>query len=189
MPLPALDLATPRLRIRALAQADLPHLLAVNGEPQVTQFLPYATWVSLTDAQAWYERMQGMMATGTVQQLVLQHRASATVVGTVLLFKWDETSARVELGYVLGLPHWRQGLMREALTAVISTCFAHAGVRRIEAEVNPANAASNALLQGLGFTCEGLARQRWVAKGRAYDTHLYGLLSHEWPATPQAVSP
>jgi [ribosomal protein S5]-alanine N-acetyltransferase len=53
-------------------------------------------------------------------------------------------------------------------------------VRRIEAEVNPANTASNALLLGLGFTHEGTARQRWVAKGRAYNTNLYGLLADEW---------
>jgi [ribosomal protein S5]-alanine N-acetyltransferase len=178
--LPTLDLETPRLRIRAVAQADLPDLLAVNGDPQVTEFLPYATWACMDDALAWFARMQAQEATGAARQLVVQHKANGMVVGTVLLFKWDEPSARLELGYVLGRAHWRQGLMREALRAVISSGLQYGGVRRIEAEVNPANTASNALLLGLGFTHEGTARQRWVAKGRAYDTNLYGLLADEW---------
>ena len=47
----------------------------------------------------------------------------------------------------------------------------------IEAEVNPANLASCALLRRVGFTLEGTLRQRWVAKGQAYDTHLFGWLA------------
>ncbi len=182
--LPTLDLETPRLRIRAVAQADLADLMAVNGDPLVTQFLPYATWSGPGDAQAWYERMQTLTAPGTARQLVVQLQVNSSVIGTVLLFKWDEASARVEIGYVLGRAHWGQGLMREALQATIGSCFQHAGVRRIEAEVNPDNTASNRLLQTLGFTQEGRARQRWVAKGRAYDTHLYGLLRDEWRSAP-----
>ena len=58
--------------------------------------------------------------------------------------------------------------------------FGALGVRRIEAEVQPDNLASNALLRALGFVYEGTLRQRWVAKGRAYDTHIYGCLAPEW---------
>ena len=70
--------------------------------------------------------------------------------------------------------------MNEALCAVINHCFGAAGIRRIEAEVNPDNLASCRLLAKLGFVLEGRARQRWVAKGQTYDTNLYGLLATEW---------
>ena len=46
--------------------------------------------------------------------------------------------------------------------------------------MNPDNGPSNALLLGLGFIREGLLRQRWVAKGAAYDTHIYGCLADDW---------
>ena len=56
------------------------------------------------------------------------------------------------------------------------------GLRRLEAEVNPANSASVKVLRALGFTQEGCLRKRWVAKGNApYDTHFFGLLAEEWP--------
>ncbi len=187
MPLPNFaPLTSSRLVIRLLREADVPDLLEINGDPEVTQFLPYATWQSLADGQAWFARMNSMAQAGTAQQLVLELADAQKVVGTLLYFHHDDKSARGELGYVLGRSHWRQGLMAEALRAFCCHAFGVAGVRRLEAEVNPANHASNALLQRLGFSHEGTLRQRWVNKGAAYDTHLYGLLADEWLARDTA---
>ncbi len=176
-PVHAID--TPRLAIRPVDAADLPPLLQVNGDPEVTRYLPYATWRSIDDAAAWLARMEVLAATGTAQQLVLVSVDTSVVVGTLLLFRHDATSRRLELGYVLGRSHWRQGLMREALSATCTHLFGPLGMRRIEAEVNPDNVASCQLLSSLGFTLEGRLRQRWVAKGSACDTAIYGLLSDD----------
>ena len=178
-----------RVALRPVAATDLPALLAINGDPQVTQFLPYATWLSLDDGAAWLARMEALGATGTGQQLVVVRRADAAVIGTLLLFKHDAGSQRLELGYVLARAHWGQGLMREALQAVCGQLFGALGVRRIEAEVNPANVASCRLLTRVGFTLEGTLRQRWVGKGVAYDTHVFGCLSQEWPQGTIAGTP
>lgn len=187
MPFPTItDIRSERLQIRPVAPADLPDLLEINGDDEVTRFLPYATWRGPDDGASWLARMDALAATGTGQQLVAARQADGKVIGTVLLFKFDEGSARTELGYVLGRRFWRQGLMREALHAVCGHAFGALGIRRIEAEVNPVNEASNALLQALGFTLEGTLRQRWVAKGAAYDTHVYGCLADEWNAARRA---
>ena len=179
---PIESVSSPRLTLRAVAEGDLPDLLEINGDPEVTKFLPYATWQSLEDGAAWLKRMEALGATGTGQQLVAARTGDDKVIGTVLLFKFDEGSARVELGYVLGRQYWKQGLMREALEAVCGHAFSAMGIRRMEAEVNPMNHGSNGLLQRVGFTLEGTMRQRWVAKGVAYDTNFYGYLAEDWEA-------
>jgi RimJ/RimL family protein N-acetyltransferase len=66
------------------------------------------------------------------------------------------------------------------LTALLSHAFAGMGLRRIEAEVDPRNRASAALLGQLGFTREGLLRQRWVRKGEPHDVEIHGLLRDDW---------
>ena len=114
--------------------------------------------------------------------MVLGHRHDGKVIGTLLLFRFEEGSARVELGYVLGRVYWGQGLMTEAVEAICAHVFSALGMRRIEAEVNPVNTASDALLRKVGFTLEGTLRKRWVAKGEAYDTNVYGYLAEEWQA-------
>jgi ribosomal-protein-alanine N-acetyltransferase len=180
MPFPTVTrIEAPRLFLRPVAAPDLPDLQVVNGDPEVTRFLPYETWRAPADAEAWLARMEAMVAAGTGQVFVLVRRSDERVVGTLLLFKYDEGSARVELGYVLGRAAWRQGLMREAVAAACATAFDELGMRRIEAEVHPENVASCALLLQAGFTLEGTLRQRWRAKGETYDTHMYGLLAED----------
>ena len=179
---PIASVPSQRLTLRPVAEPDLPDLLEINGDPEVTRFLPYATWQSLDDGAAWLRRMETLGSTGTGQQLVAVRNDDAKVVGTVLLFKFDESSARVELGYVLGKQYWKQGLMREALEAVCAHAFSAMAIRRMEAEVNPMNHGSNGLLQRVGFSLEGTMRQRWVAKGVAYDTNFYGYLAEDWHA-------
>jgi [ribosomal protein S5]-alanine N-acetyltransferase len=181
MPLPAIELVvSPRTTLREVQASDLTDLMEVNGDPEVTQFLPYATWQSLEDASAWLERMRTLVATGTARQLVIVCNANQKVIGTALLFKFEEASNRLELGYVLGRAYWKQGYAAEALRALLAHVFAVMQVRRVEAEVNPNNIASNALLRSLGFSHEGYLRERWVAKGATYGVNIYGLLASEW---------
>jgi [ribosomal protein S5]-alanine N-acetyltransferase len=171
---------TARFRVRLVARDDLPALLVVNGDEAVTQFLPYETWRSMIDAEAWLQRVEKSQATGTALQFVIAEKTTDQAIGTALIFRHDEGSARAELGYVLGRAHWGSGAMFEALHALINHAFAAMALRRLEAEVNPENAASIALLERLGFQREGLARERWVNKGVAIDVVTYGLLRREW---------
>lgn len=181
MPLTAPNpIESARLQLRLATEADLPALLEVNGDAEVTKFLPYTSWNSIADAEAWYKRMSDIQATGTALQFVVVEKQTQRAIGTCLVFRFEETSARAELGYVLGRSHWGSGYMREALAALIDCAFDGMSLRRLEAEVDPGNLASCRLLLRLGFTKEGLLRQRWVAKGETKDVEVYGLLRHEW---------
>jgi [ribosomal protein S5]-alanine N-acetyltransferase len=181
---PLLHVESARLCIRPIVPADLGDLMAVNGDPEVVRQLPYAVWAGPEDAQAWLARMQAMEAADQARQLVVAERDGGAVIGTLLLFRFDGPSQRAEVGYALGRRHWGQGLMREALAALCAQLFDAGAVRRFEAEVNPQNEASRALLLSLGFVHEGRRRQRWVAKGAVYDVDCYGLLRGELRAAP-----
>ncbi|HEY2927203.1 GNAT family N-acetyltransferase [Piscinibacter sp.] len=174
-----------RLIVRVVEERDLPALLEIHAVDDVTRFLPYATWQTLADAQAWYERAMRHHADGSALQFVVEATGSGVVVGTCLLFRFDSASARAEIGYVLGQRHWGCGYMREALASLLAFAFNELSLRRIEAEVDPRNAASDRLLRRLGFTHEGLLRQRWVMKGEVKDANVYGLLRHEWSSAPR----
>lgn len=183
MPLGEIELRSARLTVRHVTAADLAGLMAVNGDPEVTHHLPYATWKRLEDSEAWYQRMAKLTRETGARQLVLVRTADGAVVGTVLVFKFDEASRRAEVGYVLGRRHWRQGYTSEALRVLLDHLFRDQQLRRVEAEVNPENLGSVALLQALGFTLEGHLRERYEAKGRVYGVNVYGLLASEWRGT------
>ena len=182
-----LQMTTQRLTIRPVTADDLGDLFDINGDDEVTAFLPYATWQTPADGIAWLVRMEKLVTAETANQLVMVRTADQKILGTVLLFNFNQASARIELGYVVGQPYWRQGYATEALAEVCNYVFAKLGIRRIEAEVNTNNLASNSVLLRLGFVREGCLRQRWVAKGVAYDTHIYACLADEWPQKPAAA--
>ena len=130
--------------------------------------------------------MEAIQATGTALQLVVVERSSDRAIGTCLVFRYDEGSSRAELGYVLGRAHWSRGYMREALGALLAGAFGPMNLRRIEAEVDPRNGASQRLLLHLGFQKEGRLRERWVAKGETKDVDAFGLLRREWTSADRS---
>lgn len=182
-PTPSLDrieaLATARLRLRPVDEADLPALLAVYGDAQVVRHLPHGAWQSAADASAWLGRMRALAAAGSGRVFAVAARDGGAALGTVLLFRHDAASARAELAYALQRTHWGRGLMHEALTAFCGAAFAQAGLQRLEAEALPENRASNRLLAALGFRLEGRLRQRWRVAGEGRDVHHWGLLAGE----------
>src|SRR5438270_12254151 len=88
----AAPLHSERVLIRPLLDTDLDALFPINGDDEVTRFLPYKTWHTMDDARAWLTRTRTLETAGNAVQLVLL-RADATrstVIGTCLLFNAHE---------------------------------------------------------------------------------------------------
>jgi RimJ/RimL family protein N-acetyltransferase len=180
MPLPfPSQIETSRLVLRAVAESDLPAMLAINGDAEVVRYLGHAPWESVDKAEAWFKRVSAQVAAGTALELVLVCKATSHVIGRCGLFDYEKPDDHAMLGYILHRAHWRQGYMQEALRAFIAHGFDTIGLRRIEARAEGDNLASTGLLKSLGFTQEGVLRQRWITEGKPMDAHVFGLLKHE----------
>ena len=84
------------------------------------------------------------------------------------------------LGYWIGAPFARQGLMSEALALMISHAFGALGLHRLEANVQPDNAASLALVRRVGFRREGLSPRYLEIAGRWADHERWAITAEEW---------
>lgn len=83
------------------------------------------------------------------------------------------------VGYWIGAPFARQGLMVAAVNAVVPFVFETLGLHRLEAACLPANVASIGLLQKCGFTEEGYARRYLQINGIWQDHILFALLADD----------
>ncbi|NMA60422.1 MAG: GNAT family N-acetyltransferase [Firmicutes bacterium] len=108
------------------------------------------------------------------------------VIGTCGFSDFDHFS-RAELGYELAEQYWHQGIMNEALRAIIPFGFKEIEMHRIQASVFPDNAASIKLLEKLGFQKEGLLREYTYVKHRDVweDCLVLALLKTEFPGWDQ----
>ena len=73
------------------------------------------------------------------------------------------------LGYYVGLPYSGNGYMKEGLTLLVRKCFEQAGLHRLEANIQPSNFPSIALVKHCGFVSEGLAEKFLFIDGQWRD--------------------
>ncbi|MCW8924763.1 MAG: GNAT family N-acetyltransferase [Xanthomonadales bacterium] len=72
-----------------------------------------------------------------------------------------------------------KGYMTEGMLQVIRHAFDKLGLHRLEANIQPDNLASIALVQGVGFQYEGLARNLLKINGEWRDHERWAILSED----------
>lgn len=172
-------LETERLILRAMRPEDAADhfalwsdqaVMAGHGAPPYTEVAQsedlirrYARDFTLQEAIRWAVTLRG----------------DDRLIGTCGFHHLSREHHRTEIGYELARSHWRQGIMAEALRAVLRHGFREMRLHRIEAVIDPKNAASAGLLRRLGFTYEACLRERFHTNGRFSDDWYFSLLSHE----------
>ena len=173
-------ITTERVVLRWISENDVDSLYEIFSDPQVAR---YWSAPPFTDREAAVQ-LQREIAVGnennTMMKWGLALRDSDRVIGTATLFNLSLDNGRAELGYAMGRAHWGKGYMSEALHALVVHAFEVMELRRLEADVDPRNAASIRMLERLGFQREGFLRERWHVNGEIQDALFYGLLKREW---------
>ena len=171
-------LETERLRLRRLQVGDADALLRVFGDDAVTRYYDLPTLTARADALEIIDRAAHRFRREEGIRWGVTRPQENVVLGTVgLTF---DNSYRGSVGYELASAYWRQGIMTEALTAVLTFAFERAGLHRIQALVMPGNEASMGLLRKMGFVHEGLLRDYLFFKGAYQDLHSFSLLRGEF---------
>jgi [ribosomal protein S5]-alanine N-acetyltransferase len=84
------------------------------------------------------------------------------------------------LGYYIGAKFAGQGLMSEAISLILRFAFRELGLHRIEANVQPHNLSSLAVLRKNGFTKEGFSRRYLKISKRWRDHERWAIIAEDW---------
>ncbi|MEB3188564.1 MAG: GNAT family N-acetyltransferase [bacterium] len=137
-----------------------------------TLAIPYP--YTLADADIWIQRVADETARlGRSVNWAIRH-PDGTVVGGIGFNELEPgVSHRAELGYWLAMPYWGQGIMTEAVKAVMAFAFDSFGLVRITAHVFAFNKGSARVLEKAGFQLEGYLRKHYQKNGVLLDGKLY----------------
>jgi ribosomal-protein-alanine N-acetyltransferase len=86
------------------------------------------------------------------------------------------------LGYYAGEHYAGRGYMTEGMRLVLRHAFEDLKLHRIEANIQPGNAASVALVERAGFVKEGYSRRYLKICGRWRDHERWAILAEDWKA-------
>ncbi|MEP6901234.1 MAG: GNAT family protein [Actinomycetota bacterium] len=84
------------------------------------------------------------------------------------------------LGYYLFKDFVGEGLMTEAVGLILRHAFKNLKLRRVEANFQPENKSSIAVLQKNGFTKEGFSRKYLKVGGRWRDHERWAIIREDW---------
>ena len=84
------------------------------------------------------------------------------------------------LGYHVGGPYAGQGYLTDALRLVLRYAFEDLKLHRLEANIQPENVASLALVRRAGFVREGFSRRYLKVCGRWRDHERWAVIAEDW---------
>jgi ribosomal-protein-alanine N-acetyltransferase len=156
-------------------------LFGILSDDDVTRYYDDAAFTDITQAsdqiQAWELGYQNRRCI----RWGIARKDDPVLIGSCGYYGFHTWHMRAGMGYELASPFWRQGIMTEALNAIIDLGFGEMGLNRIEAVVMPENEASIQLLEKLGFWMEGILKEyeNWGDRGFT-DLCMYSYLRSAW---------
>ncbi len=177
-PLPTIK--AERVLLRRITDEDLDALFTVFSDPQVMRYWSTPPLVDMNAARELLSEIHDSARQGTFLKWGIARISDNLLIGTATIYNLDLSNGRAEIGYALGREHWGHGYMNETLNALLGYAFEELNLRRLEADVDPRNAASIRSLERLGFKKEGFLRERWHIAGEIQDALFFGLIKREW---------
>jgi ribosomal-protein-alanine N-acetyltransferase len=117
-------------------------------------------------------------------------RSDGAILGSINLsqiFRGGFQSAY--LGYQIGAEFAGQGYMTEAIALMLRYAFTTLKLHRLEANIQPGNIASIALVKRAGFVKEGFSRRYLKICGRWRDHERWAILAEDWRAKKAQKEP
>ncbi len=163
-----------RVLVALMARSDAAEFVAASVRSKQL----HADWVSapltLTAYRAKLERMRppsnyGFTIRRKDTEALAGYAEITNVVRGVFLSAY--------LGYYAFSGHENQGFMTEGLKQVVRYGFERLGLHRLEANIQPGNLASIALVRACGFRKEGYSPRYLKIRGRWRDHERWALLA------------
>ena len=159
MTTPPKQLQTSRLKLRMPALQDAEAIFAEYAQDaDLTRFLTWKPHKNLSETKDFLQRCLTAWEKGKEFTWVISFAEKDQAIGMISL---RLETFKGELGYVLSQKYWGQGIMTEALHAIIDWAEKEPGVFRIWAVCDVENIASARVMQKVGMEKEGLLH-RWI---------------------------
>ena len=170
-------IATKRLILRKLEMYDAEDYFRLRSDEKTAFDMGVQAFEDLNSAKEMilstncsYEFMLGI-------NWAICLKSDLKFIGDVSIWRIDREHFRGEIGYAIYPEFQRKGYMQEALEAVIKTAFKNLKLHSLEANVDPDNFKSIALLKKLNFEQEGYLKENYYLNGKFYDTAMFSLVN------------
>jgi len=164
------------LLLRAPADADVDTVAPAFRDPQVggEAGLPPVDAAMLR--MMLREQLPGLRERGILAPYLIEDTDTGNILGGTNLSRFDPLRDVVEVGYWLFVEARGRGIATRSVRAMTDHAVAN-GIVRVEAHVRIGNAASERVLERVGFEREGVKRRLLRHGGKRVDATLFALVA------------
>ena len=148
------------------------------SDPEVTECLTWQPHDSVEVSRAYLAALVAKYDRADYFDWAIELRGVG-VIGSIGVVGYREETEAAEVGYCLSRAYWGQGIMPEALRAVIDFLFDEVGARRIAARHDAANPKSGRVMAKAGMKYEGTLRGAGYNNRGIIDEVCYGMLRED----------
>jgi ribosomal-protein-alanine N-acetyltransferase len=171
-------LTTPRLRLRQFRAEDVEAMHACFADAEAMRFWNHPAHTKRIETERAVRRF--IDCTPSYYRFwAAADGETDRCLGLVNYHDGHIRNKRAAIGYLVHPARWREGLATEAVSAMLDFCFDRMGLHRVEAFIQPENAASLRLVEKLGFRREGLLRDHLRVGDVWRDELVYALLESD----------
>ncbi|MFF5448718.1 GNAT family N-acetyltransferase [Streptomyces sp. NPDC012888] len=187
-------LRTERLALRPFTGADLDHLVALDGDPEVMRHINGGrpTPPDTLRTRHLPRLLHRDPRTGRPGYWAAEEAATGRFLGWFEFRPLDGPGPRtVELGYRLRRDAWGHGYATEGARALIDKGFTELGVDRVTANTMAVNTRSRGVMEKAGLTLVRTYFEDWpeVIDGSEHGEVEYALTRREWERRRSPASP
>jgi [ribosomal protein S5]-alanine N-acetyltransferase len=131
--------------------------------------------------RATFEALLTDMKSDALEPFYICGKDSGIILGTITLSQiFRKRFQNAYLGYMLASKYTGNGFMTESVQLVLRFAFNTLKLHRVEANVQPENRPSIAVLERTGFSKEGYSRKYLKIGGRWRDHERWAIIKDDW---------
>ncbi len=171
---------TTRLILRRAVRKDAePMFRNWASDPEVTKFLTWPAHSSIAVSEMVIESWIQEYEKDNYYQWMIVLKEIGEPIGSISVVRQNDRVEEAEIGYCIGARWWHQGIVSEALAAIIEYLFTEVRLNRICARHDPNNPHSGDVMRKCGMTYEGTTRSSDRNNQGICDAALYAILRSE----------
>ena len=171
------ELKTGRLLLRKLEKTDANEMFFLRSNENVLRYIGREPAKTIAEAEGFISKInKAVDENESILWGIAFLNDPSIIIGTICIWNFKKENYRGEIGFILHPDHWRKGIMKEAINAVVDYGFTVVGLHSIEALLDPENIASSSVLESTGFIKEGHLKESIYYNGNFRDESIYSRL-------------
>jgi [ribosomal protein S5]-alanine N-acetyltransferase len=148
-------LETARLVLRLMQPGDAQSVFdTYSSDPEAARYMTFVTQTDVTEAASFLEWQRAQFDDGKSVLWAILDGVRHDFMGAIEI-RVDDGEG--DVGFIIGRPHWGNGYVAEALTAVLNFAKGTLRLRRVHGRCDVANVRSARVFEKAGFRTTGIA--------------------------------